>query len=31
MAKNFAERVGSGEIIAKPENQEQPKTEKIVL
>lgn len=31
MAKNFAERVSAGEIAAKPENQEQPKTEKIVL
>ena len=31
MAKNFGERVSAGEIAAKPENQEQPKTEKIVL
>ena len=31
MAKNFAERVSAGEIAAKPENQEQPKTDRIVL
>jgi hypothetical protein len=31
MAKNFGERVSAGDIAAKPENQEQPKTEKIVL
>jgi hypothetical protein len=31
IAKNFAERVGSGEIEAKPENQETLKTDSIVL
>jgi hypothetical protein len=31
MAKNFAERVSAGEIAAKPENQEQLKTDRIVL
>ena len=31
MAKNFGERVSAGDVAAKPENQEQPKTEKIVL
>jgi hypothetical protein len=31
IAKNFAEKVGSGEIQAKPETQETAKTESIVL